>query len=187
MTTESAVTDAADQLLVVRCQLGERDAFDALVRRWAMPLQQYTRRLAADEELARDLAQECWLRAIRGLAQLREPAQFRAWLFGIAHRVAMDRLRARYAMPTEPADALAELAADDDDAQGEIAQMLDRGLALLPPVEREVLVLFYRNELPMTEIADRLAVPVGTVKSRLFRARQQLRQCLIDQENRHVR
>lgn len=186
MTDESSTMDAADQLLVVRCQLGERDAFDALVRRWAAPLERYTRRLAGDEDSARDLAQECWLRALRGLAGLRHPAQFRAWLFGIAYRLAMDRLRTRYAQPMASADALDGIAVEDEDT-AEIQQAMDRGLALMPPAEREVLTLFYRQDLPLAAIAERLAIPPGTVKSRLFRARQLLRQSLIDQEPPHVR
>jgi RNA polymerase sigma-70 factor (ECF subfamily) len=183
---DAAALALDDQLLVVRCQLGERAAFDALVRRWAGPLHRYARRLADDADLARDLTQEVWLRAIQGLGRLRDAAQFRAWLFGIAHRVAMDRLRSRYAMPLESADTLDTLAAETDSGDEDIAHLAS-GLSLLPLAEREVLTLFYLEELPLTEIASVLAIPPGTVKSRLFRARHLLRQRLTTPENRHVR
>lgn len=67
---DAAALSLDDQLLVVRCQLGERAAFDALVRRWAGPLHRYARRLADDADLARDLTQDVWLRALQGLSRL---------------------------------------------------------------------------------------------------------------------
>lgn len=186
MKADAVALAVDDQLLVVRCQLGERAAFDALVRRWAGPLHRYAKRLADDADLARDLTQEVWLRAIQGLGRLRDAAQFRAWLFGIAHRVAMDRLRSRYAMPLESTDTLDTLAVETESDDEDIAHLVG-GLSLLPLAEREVLTLFYLEELPLTEIASVLAIPPGTVKSRLFRARHLLRQRLTAPENRHVR
>jgi DNA-directed RNA polymerase specialized sigma24 family protein len=132
------------ELLAVRCQLGEREALDALVARWHLPLWKYARRLTGSEAAADDAVQDVWLRVLRGLPGLREPAHLRPWIFGIARRVLMDRLRAQYAAP-------------------------------MPVLEREVLVLFYLDELSLAELADVLAIPVGTAKSRLFRARRILR------------
>jgi len=183
---DAAALSLDDQLLVVRCQLGERAAFDALVRRWAGPLHRYARRLADDADLARDLTQDVWLRALQGLSRLRDATQFRAWLFGIAHRVAMDRLRSRYAMPLDTTDALDGLAAEADGDDSDIVHLAN-GLSLLPLAEREVLTLFYLEELPLTEIASALSIPLGTVKSRLFRARHLLRQRLEAPENCHDR
>src|SRR5690606_21965510 len=82
-----------DEWLAVRCQLGERAAFDALIRRWNDPIWRYLRRLSSSEDDALEMTQEVWLRVVRGIARLREGARLRAWLFGIARRVAMDRLR----------------------------------------------------------------------------------------------
>ena len=87
------------ELLAVRCQLGERQALDALVARWHLPLWKYARRLTGGEEAADDVVQDVWLRILRGLPGLREPARLRPWIFGIARRVLMDRLRAQYAAP----------------------------------------------------------------------------------------
>jgi RNA polymerase sigma factor (sigma-70 family) len=102
-----------DALLAVRCQLGERAAFDELISRWHEPLWRYLRRLANSDDSARDLAQDTWLRVLRGIARLREPAKLRPWLFGVARNVAMGRLRAQYAAGS-PADVnLEDLPAHD--------------------------------------------------------------------------
>src|SRR5215207_4493533 len=90
---------AHDELLVVRCQLGEREAFDELIDQWHARLWQYARRLAGSDEAADDAVQDVWLRVLRGIAQLRDSTKLRAWLFGIARRVLMDRLRQQYAAP----------------------------------------------------------------------------------------
>ena len=169
----------ADELLVVRCQLGERAAFDQLIARWHRPLWRYARNLAGSDAGADDATQEVWLRALRGIARLRTGAALRPWLFGIARRVLMDRLRDLYATPPAPADFdpddLAAQECDDAlDLELELAALL-RELALLPPIENEVLTLFYLRELSLDDVTQVLGIPVGTVKSRLFRARKLLR------------
>jgi RNA polymerase sigma-70 factor (ECF subfamily) len=168
---------AADELLVVRCQLGESDAFDALIGRWHQPLWSYIRRMAGRDADAQDLAQEVWIRVIRGIPRLRDGSRLRGWLFGIARRVLMDRLRRAYATPstaevevdTLPAEATASMELEADLA------LLDDTLTALPVTEREVLTLFYLRDLSLAELAEAVGVPIGTVKSRLFRARRMLR------------
>ena len=176
--TDSASRDtAADELLAVRCQLGERAAFDELIERHADRLRGYLRRVAASEADADDLVQDTWLRVIRGLPGLREPARFRAWLFGIAHRVLVDRLRAKYAAPAEtPVEPLSDPA--DLQAEHIRRDQIERGLAALAPAEREVIVLFHLEQLKLSEIAAVLSAPLGTIKSRLHRARVQMRETL---------
>ncbi|HET9862903.1 MAG TPA: RNA polymerase sigma factor [Steroidobacteraceae bacterium] len=166
----------ADALLAIRCQLGERDAFDALIARWHEPLWRYLRTLASSSEVADDLSQDTWLRVLRSIAALRDASRLRPWLFGIARRVAMDRLRFRYAHPT------ADLAEIDDMAAAEADIALESDLATLqsaldalPVSDRETLTLFYLRELTIEQIATLLQAPTGTIKSRLFRARELLR------------
>lgn len=178
MQPDTTKRDRADQLLVVRCQLGERAAFDDLIRRWSGALRRYALKLTDDPALADDLTQDVWLRALRGLGGLREAARFRPWLFGIAHRTFMDRLRSHYAMPIDTGIDVQAIAATEAEADGdgeELERALADGMATLPLVEREVLALFYLKELPLIEISAALDIPVGTVKSRLFRARTLLR------------
>ena len=179
MSIESSLEVRADELLAIRCQLGEREAFNALIARWHEPIWRYLRRLTNSDDAAADLAQDTWLKVLRGIASLREPASLRAWLFGIARRVAMDRLRRQYAQPSDPDAALDDLPAPvaDADLEFDLAS-LEAGMQLLPPRERETLALFYLRELTIEQIAELLAVPAGTVKSRLFRARHLLRKTI---------
>ena len=165
----------------MRCQLGERAAFDDLIRRWAEPLRRHVWRVAGDAHAADELVQDIWLRVLQGIGRLQDPGRFRAWLFGIAHRRMMDHLRGRYAAPSIANVDDLELAGNDavshEDAVGReaAAREVELGLARLPAAERDVLSLFYLEELSLDEVARALAVPVGTVKSRLFRARHSLR------------
>ena len=173
--------ELADELLAIRCQLGEPGAMDALVERWHPSLWRYVRGLASDEDAAAEAVQDVWLRVLRAISRLRDPARLRAWLFGIARRVMMDRLRQAYAeLPRAEID-LGEIPGPDDaeDRAADLAQMHD-ALATMPLTEREAIVLFYLKELTLAQMAEVLAVPIGTVKSRLFRARQLLRRALTD-------
>jgi RNA polymerase sigma factor (sigma-70 family) len=171
-----AADTRADALLAVRCQLGERDAFDDLIRRWALPLQRHVRRVVGEADAADELVQDIWLRVLQGIGRLQDPSRLRAWLFGIAHRRLMDRLRERYDARTDASIDPDNLASAGDGQDRELeARELERGLQRLPPVEREVLSLFYLDEMPLADVAQVLGVPVGTVKSRLFRARTLLR------------
>lgn len=194
MTTEkeSAIDGGSrreleDELLAIRCQLGEPGAMDALVERWHPSLWRYVRGLASDDDAAAEAVQDVWLRVLRAIPRLRDPARGRAWLFGIARRVMMDRLRRAYAEPQRAEVDLGEIPGPDDvedraeDLAQNLAQMRD-ALATMPLTEREAIVLFYLKELTLAQMAEVLAVPIGTVKSRLFRARQMLRRALTDQE-----
>ncbi len=166
-----------DEWLVVRCQLGERQAFDELTEQWSGPVWKYVRRLTGSDDAADDVVQNVWLRVLRGIHKLRDGSKLRAWLFGIARRTLMDRLREQYAAPKVTDIDEIELPAADDAPDGVEADLatVERELARLPLVEREVLTLFYLQELSLGEVAEVLGVPVGTVKSRLFRARKLLR------------
>jgi RNA polymerase sigma-70 factor (ECF subfamily) len=179
--------DRADLLLVLRCQLGEAAAFDGLARRWAKPLQRYLTSWTSDADALGDLVQDVWLRVLRGLPGLCQPDRFRSWLFGIAHRTAMDRFRLLYrepvSMPEEAADQIAgdDTGADTADRERLLAG-LDRALDRLGPVERQTLTLFYLEDIPLNEVARITGVPAGTVKSRLSRGRAQLRAIMKEQQ-----
>ncbi|GAA0439798.1 RNA polymerase sigma factor [Acrocarpospora corrugata] len=162
-----------DELLVVRAQLGERAAVAELVARWRIPVWTYVRRML-DAERADDVSQEVWLAVVRGLPRLREPDRFAPWLFTIARRSVADRLRSEYASEKEG------FAASDAVAEDPVGAMVDRAemvsvLSGLPVLEREILVLFYLEDLSVEDCAQICQVPAGTVKSRLNRARRMLR------------
>lgn len=173
--TDSERSGLTDELMAVRCQLGESDAFDDLVERWHEPLWRYLRRMAGSDDEAAETLQDAWLRILRGLPGLRRPDRLRAWLFGIARRALMDRLRHRYATTTDDDVDLDDIPAEPIEEPIDDLDTMHEELAAMPLVEREVLVLFYLRELPLDQAADVLGVPVGTVKSRLYRARRMLR------------
>lgn len=170
-----------DQYLVVMAQAGSSEALDGLARRWTPRLLRYAARVlgssADGPESARDVVQETWVGAIRGLRRLRDPAQFPAWIYGIATRKCTDTVRSnirRRELRVRTASAnVAERplqnAAEDDRMD------LAAGIRALPPEQRSVVHLFYREELTIDEIAVALAVPAGTVKSRLHHARAVLK------------
>ena len=166
-----------DALLVVRAQLGDRRSLAELVGYWHEPVWQYVRRMLDRPGLTDDVSQEAWAAALKALPDLEQPNRFAAWIFTIARRSVMNHLRQKY----READRLDSYPTPDD----EVAAVLDRaqvaeGLAHLAAPEREVLILFYLHDLTLEDCAQVLTVPTGTVKSRLFRARRQLRDHLIE-------
>ncbi|MDP4510953.1 RNA polymerase sigma factor [Nonomuraea turcica] len=165
-----------DELLVVRAQLGDRSAWAELVTRWRVPVWTYVRRML-DAERADEVTQEIWLAVVRGLPRLREPGRFAPWLFTIARRSVTDRLRSEYAREKESFTANEAMVEDPVEAMADRAELV-AALAGLPVVEREILVLFYLEDLSVEECAQVCAVPTGTVKSRLNRARRLLRERL---------
>jgi RNA polymerase sigma-70 factor (ECF subfamily) len=171
----------SDELLVVRCQLGEPDALEALVREWHPTLHGFVRRMVGPGA-ADDVTQDAWIGVFRGLPRLNDTARFVPWLFTIARRAVINRLRGEYARPE------VELDIDRADAGNPTDQVLDRvaldaGLATLPAREREALVLAYLYDLPLAACAEICGVPVGTVKSRLSRARHLLRDEMTGRED----
>ena len=166
-----------DEWIAVRCQLGERAAFDELIQRWHGPIGQYVRSLT-DEDASQDIVQDIWLRVLRGIGGLREPAKLRPWLFGIAHRAWIDTLRKKYAVVVADIDEADQHALPDSmvpEAREEELAAMEHELSRLPAIEREALTLFYLRELSLQEMSEALGIPVGTVKSRLHRARTVLR------------
>jgi len=158
--------------VVVRAQVGEREAVAELVRGWHEAVWGYVRRMLGKDEVADDVTQEVWVAVVKGLPRLRQPEGFAAWLFTIARRAVMNQLRGQYS----GASAAGELPVGEDLADAVVDRVdLGRWLDELPVVEREVLVLFHLEDLSLEECGQVLGVPVGTVKSRLFRARRMLR------------
>ncbi|AXX29540.1 RNA polymerase sigma factor [Actinosynnema pretiosum subsp. pretiosum] len=184
-----------DELLVIRCKLGEREACAELVRAWHPVVERYVARMLGRGD--DDAVQEVWIGVFTGLPRLRDTGRFRAWLYTIARRAVVNRLRGVYrearvellggsggsggpggsgwsggsgGSGERPVDPVADLVLD--------REAVAAGLADLPPLEREVIVLFHLEDLALETCAQVCGVPVGTVKSRLNRARGLLRAAL---------
>lgn len=177
-----------DELLVSRCRRRELAAWDELVRRWNERLLYYLRRLIDHEQDATNALQEVWLQAFRGIGSLRDGSRLAPWLYTLARRSAMNHWRSSYAHHEEPApEQLAEQPDDapDEQLQFENAELVHRGLSQLGRPEREALTLYFLEDLTIGEMAELLGIPAGTVKSRLFKARCDLRRVLAREISKH--
>lgn len=157
-------------------------AWEELVGRWEGPLLYYIRRMVDDESEAWQVLQETWLDVVRNLPTLRLPEYFPKWLYRICRRkiITYYRRHRRESEFHEPAAGPPAGGEPEPDLRLENAEAVHWGLGRLRPVYREVLTLFFLQDLSVDEIAEVLSVPAGTVKSRLYHARRQLRTLLED-------
>lgn len=174
--------DIESELLVIRCRRGDGPAWEQLVRTWERPLLYYLRRLVSDEQAAWCILQDVWVKVLRGIPSLRETDRLAPWLYSIARNTAMSHLRGRYSLREEPAFAADEAEQQDSVEEFDNAELVHYGLQQIGVIEREVLTLCFLRDLSIAEIASVLQVPSGTVKSRLSRARRQLRQVLLREQ-----
>lgn len=176
-----------DLELVARVQAGQRAAFDLLVKKYQARILALILRFVRDRHEAEDVAQETFIRAYRALANFRGDAAFYTWLYRIAINTAKNHLAARGRRPPDiDIDSLEaeQLAGDDgmrhaDTPEGELlARELEvavhRAIASLPDELRTALMLREFDGLSYEDIANIMHCPVGTVRSRIFRAREEV-------------
>ena len=176
MGVDRRTQSVLDEYLVLASQAGDQQALEELARRWTPKLLRYAGRMVGSVDHARDIVQDTWAGVIRGLRSVDDPGRFAAWIYGIAHRRCIDSIRrlsrdrrlnaALDAQAVEPAHRMHEEHSID----------LQRAIKALSADHREVVSLFYGEDLDVDEIASVLGIPEGTVKSRLFNARRQLRE-----------
>ncbi len=172
---------ATDEQFAQQLQRGDRAALAPLVERHYDALLGYLYRLArGDRSLAQDLTQETFLRALRGISGYQYPRPFKPWLYAIATNLARNHYNRADTRRTDSADEDAEYESDaapdaalleQDEALAVIA-----ALDTLPDHQREVIVLYFYQQLSLQAIADTLALPLGTVKSRLSIGVKRLRE-----------
>ena len=175
------------QLPVPQARAGEPAAWDALFRRYQLPLYVYVFELVRDEQAGLDLVQETFIAAVRHLGGLRDDAKFGSWLFGIAHQKCIQRWRKRREVlfdeiPESPDEF--EDGPDDllirRESEAEFMNLLNQ----LPRPHRSVLLLHFIEDFSLEEIARITETPPGTVKSRLHYAKCGLRKLLEQNESR---
>jgi RNA polymerase sigma-70 factor (ECF subfamily) len=163
-------------LMVLRCQAGDEAAFASLMDSFGPKTLGYLRGLIGEE--GDDVQQDVWLTVYRRIPELANPGAFRTWLFRITRHRAIDALRRRKRereLLVEPGDeVVGEVPAEAEDAPGMDWASLERALAGIPPPQREVLLLRYRDELSYQEIAVVVGCPIGTVRTRLHHAKRKL-------------
>jgi RNA polymerase sigma-70 factor, ECF subfamily len=168
-----------DEWLALRCQAGDKGAFEDLCNEMERPLLYYASKLTGNGEIALDILQETWLRALAGIRKLKQPGSVRSWLYAMVHSIAVDHIRREKTgrriedvfLETREDVAEAAFAADDANA---IHAALDK----LSARHREVLVLYFLEEFSLTEIAQIVSSPEGTVKSRMYHAKAEMKAIL---------
>lgn len=178
--------DELDDLTLLRAQRGDQDAFRALVVHYQRPVFALLGRMLArtrSADLIEDLAQECFLKVFRALPGFSPAGRARlsTWILTIATRVALDELR-KYAPPTEPIEeaigVAGTLRTEERAERRSLGEELERAVSALSVHHRVVFLLREFHDLSYEEIAEVTGIEVGTVKSRLLRARAALRVAL---------
>jgi RNA polymerase sigma-70 factor (ECF subfamily) len=179
----SEATARTEADLIRGARRGESSALADLVRGHQPRIRGLLMRLCADPVLADDLAQEVFLRAVRGLVTFEGRSAFGTWLYRIAYNVYLNhRARTRQTLALSD-DWHAETEAPEDGLSARRADLrrdLESAIAQLPDRYRVVVVLHYLHDVPYPEIAEILEVPLGTVKTHLHRAKRALRELMAE-------
>lgn len=180
----------SDEELARKVQAGDSEAFGILVERYEAKLMRYGSKFLSSSDDITDLVQDAFIRAYQNMQSFDASLRFSPWMYRIAHNEFVSALRKRSRTPiiTLDFDALVAHPAYDDPAprereQKEMRAYIERGLEKISPKYREVLVLYYLEELAYKEIADVLQIPVSTVGIRLKRAKEELAKIYKDSES----
>lgn len=179
----------ADGELVSDAIAGREDSFAELVRRYQRPISSYVYRMVTDYDAALDVTQEVFIKVYISLRSYRAEFRFSTWIYKIAHNAAVDHMRRSavrdqsivtenagdtYEIPVPTAHPNPEEASERAERRTEIESVVSQ----LPPAYRELIILRHSNDLSYEEISDVTNIPLGTVKNRLFRARELMREQL---------
>src|SRR5436853_4651210 len=181
----------ADCDLVTRAVAGREDGFEELVRRYQRPIAAYVYRMVGDYEAALDLTQEVFIKVYNSLSRYRSEFKFSTWIYKIAHNSAVDHLR-RYGtrerslinefegnereLPLESR----RLSPEQESERRERREEIEHVVRQLPSAYKELILRRHSHDLSYDEIADVTGLPLGTVKNRLFRAREVMRQQFVE-------
>lgn len=192
--TQSSISDvslATDRDLVFTAAAGVEGSFEELVRRYQRPIAAYVYRMVGDYEAALDLTQEIFIKVYGSLARYRPEFKFSTWIYKIAHNSAVDHLRRNagrerslvngsesdaYDMPIESDGLTPEQESEREERRVKVESVVKA----LPAAYRELIVLRHSQDLTYEEIVEVTGLPLGTVKNRLFRAREMMRQLFIE-------
>ncbi|HJU55397.1 MAG TPA: sigma-70 family RNA polymerase sigma factor [Pyrinomonadaceae bacterium] len=187
----SNLSSVADCELVTRAVAGREDSFEELVRRYQRPIAAYVYRMVGDYEAALDLTQEVFIKVYNSLRRYRSEFKFSTWIYKIAHNSAVDHLRRQggreqalqrefdgeqYDLPIESR----RLSPEQESERAERREEIERVVRELPSAYRELVVLRHSHDLSYDEIAEVTGLPLGTVKNRLFRAREVMRREFVE-------
>ena len=189
---KSLTNASGDADLVVRALAGREDGFEELVRRYQRPIVAYVYRMVGDYDSALDLAQEVFIKVYNSLGRYRPEFKFSTWIYRIAHNASIDYLRRAGNSRTEEMEVAGEsgstfekpyaskaLSPEQETERGERRAEIEEVVRQLAPAYRELIVLRHSHDLSYDEIAEVTGLPLGTVKNRIFRAREAMRELLV--------
>jgi RNA polymerase sigma-70 factor, ECF subfamily len=170
-----------DRKDAARLRRGDTSGLAGLMSRHQDRLLRYLQRLLGDETVAEDAFQQTWLRVAERISRYDAARPFGPWLFAVARNLALDQLRRQRPESLEETEEPATDAADPlaHAVTSQRSTHVARALALLGPLDREVLSLRFEEELLLPDLAQTLGVPVPTAKARLYRALSRLRAGLL--------
>jgi len=185
------MNEEQDLVLVNRTLRGDKKAFEMIVRKYQQPLLNYVGRMVNERELALDFTQDVFVRAYASLRSFEPEYKFSTWLFKIASNLVIDHWRKKKL----PAFSLSEPLCQDEDGMtldipddepavgrkfelAELRQKVEKVLEKLPGSLRELFVWRHVNELSYEEMAEIKGLPIGTIKNRVFQAKEMVRRIL---------
>jgi RNA polymerase sigma-70 factor (ECF subfamily) len=181
----------SDADLITSAIAGRDGGFEELVRRYQRPIISYVYRMLNDYDSSLDVTQEVFIKVYNSLDRYSCDYKFSTWLYRIAHNAAIDHLRRNSVNPqsleTESGDGAYQLQIESPDPtpeqqreRSEWRSEIEAVVKLLPAAYRDLILLRHSRDLSYEEIAEVTALPLGTVKNRLFRAREMMRGLLIE-------
>ena len=174
-----------EKLLVLQCQVGDRAAFEQLFEIYQGRLTYYVRRLIDDQAQAEDITQASWLQVYRKIGKLKNPESFSTWLYRIARNEVYRRFRRmKKELELNEQQLPADTVEPEDDFAAVAAEKVHAGLEKLKPAYREVLTLYFLENMSYKQIAEVVGCNLGTIRSRIFNAKAALRKLIggIDHE-----
>ncbi len=161
--------------IVIRCKSGQREAFEELFEHYQPRLKYYVRRLDSSGETD-DILQDIWIKVFRKIGKLKENSSFPVWLYRIARNEVFGRYRQNDKFVEFPQEnEHPEYNDDNHEFSAEDAEKLHKALNKIQPFHREVLTLSFIEQMSYQQIAEVIGCSTGTVRSRIFYAKQSLR------------
>jgi RNA polymerase sigma-70 factor, ECF subfamily len=184
-------TALSDIELISRALGGREDGFEELVRRYQRPITGYVFRMLSDYEASLDVTQEVFIKVYNSLNRYSSDYKFSTWLYRIAHNAAIDHMRRnsvnQQSLETENADGTYQLqiespnpTPEQDRERAEWRTEIEAVVKCLPAAYKDLILLRHSRDLSYDEIAEVTGLPLGTVKNRLFRAREMMREIFIE-------
>lgn len=171
-------------MILIQCRRGKQEGFDTLVAAWQKPLFYYVRRLVERDDDAWDVLQETWLCIFRSIRSVKSADALPVWLYRVARNNTFSFLRkqGRWKAMTEVIDDRDLANIPDWEPEYYSARAIHDAIDGLPLIEREVMTFHYLEGYQVKEIAEIIGEPVGTISSRMFRAKRNLRRLIEEKE-----